>query len=556
MGNPQDPSAPPSPYTPPPGAGPDWNAPAPPINTPGLAIPDGQPLPVAAGDGAQMGPPTDLAIDGIPKVAAKPEPEVGVPMGLAPSIRISERESVPAEGSAPVQGTLAIPGQGAVAEARARGIHDAAENKAIGEEYRTAVDKQKQAQTAVSEVERFRASDIAENTQHLQGEIAKIDARGKQSQLAHDQTIQQRDQQLQDAVNAQKNMVFDPDKYVNSLNVGQKLFTAIAVGLSGIAASGSIGGNGQNLALNMLKDSIQHGVDQQKEAFRRAGVNVDMATNAYARARQAGMDDRDATTAARLASINEHKLAAETITARYEPQAVDARRQALLANLDIEAAKEHKSFAQVSQAAAARAASDVLNAQQTGFNMAVGAERLRLEKQNQQWQHDDRNAALAERAFAAQQKAEGRGGGVPPGWLGDAPVTNEQKNKAAELSGNERILTRKLNEMATFAENFGNEKFDRSELAKVASTAAQVKVALKDKFNLGVMSADDSKLLDDVARNPANITWTPATVAQLRHLMDQVHADTDDQMEGYGLQRDPQYHQRGLVPFKEAAGGK
>lgn len=517
-------------------------------------------MPSATPPAPQPAPPAPPAapVESVPPALAQAAPDVGVPQGIAaPTYGGSMRATIPgqSETAQPLQGGYMLPQGGAVGEAQARAKSDAAENRQLKRNYDSAVEQQKMAQNAVSEVEQNQASDLGENMRHQQRELADINARGQQSQAASDKVISQRQTDWDNAVKAQKDMVFDPDKYVNNMSVGSKIFTSIAIGLSAFGNSRSIGGSGENYAMKMLNDSIQHSIDQQKEAYRRAGVNIDMAQNAYARARQSKMDDYQATLAAKQSAIDDHKMAAQVITARYDPSRIDANRQQLLAHLDTQSAQAQQEYAKTVHAEGARAAADVLNARQTGFNMAVGAERLRLEEQNQQWAHDDRNAALAERAFSAEQKAAGRGPGSIPGWIGDAP-TNEQKNKAADLSGTERILTRKLGEMLKFKEDFGNETLNRSELAKIKSTAAQVKVALKDKFGLGVMSESDSELLDNVARDPSKVSWSPATQAQLQHLIEQIHADTDDQMEGYGLQRDSSYKPREIIDQQPKEGGK
>lgn len=547
MGSPQNPDVVSSPYQAPDAPAPDMNAPAPPINTPGLAVP--QPDPAA------MGPPAPEPVppvDGVPQALALATPDVGVPRGLAPPVPVGPQN--PAQ--SPGQYTLPPGFGGPVGEARRAAVNDKKENEQVAKDLAKASDQEIMAQNAASRVQQAEAADKAVAMSEQRAQMAKLDAQEQAGNVAYQTKRADLDAKYEKAIKDQDSFVFDPDQYIHNMSLGSQIFTVIAIGLSGMGNSRSIGGSGENLALKGLNDSIQANVDAQKESYRRLGDRVARAQNAYGRAREMHMDDAQATLAARQAAIGQHEMAIKTITARYDPDRIDAARQQMVAHLATESAKTQQQMTQNSHAEASRARSESLNAASTVFGMGVQAENLALNREQMQLAHEDRQSALAEKALAAQQKAQGKAGGVPSGWVGEAPVTNEQKNKAAELSGTERILTRKLGEMLQFKSDYGNEAMNRSEIAKVKSTAAQVKVALKDKFGLGVMSDADSELLDNVARDPSKVSWTPATTAQLQHLIEQIHADTDDQMEGYGLRRDPEYKARAVIPFKEAEGGK
>lgn len=554
MGSPQDPSAPPSPYTPPPAPGPDMNALSPPINTPGLAVPSATP------PAPQPAPPAPPAapVESVPPALAQAAPDVGVPQGIAaPTYGGSMRATFPgqSETAQPLQGGYMLPQGGAVGEAQARAKSDAAENRQLKRNYDSAVEQQKMAQNAVSEVEQNQASDLGENMRHQQRELADINARGQQSQAASDKVISQRQTDWDNAVKAQKDMVFDPDKYVNNMSVGSKIFTSIAIGLSAFGNSRSIGGSGENYAMKMLNDSIQHSIDQQKEAYRRAGVNIDMAQNAYARARQSKMDDYQATLAAKQSAIDDHKMAAQVITARYDPSRIDANRQQLLAHLDTQSAQAQQEYAKTVHAEGARAAADVLNARQAGVNMALGVANYNLAAQSEADRHNQGLAELTLKQQVAEQKAAGKGPGSVAGWNGSTD-NKEMQMAAAKLSGRERIMDRDIGELINYRQDYGNEAANRVAMAKAKSTATQLQVLFKDKMQLGAMSDSDKKFLEQVASDPTRIEWTPAVVEQLKHLRDQVRIDTEDEMESYGFQRDRSYKPRELIDQQPKEGGK
>lgn len=321
---------------------------------------------------------------------------------------------------------------------------------------------------------------------------------------------------------------FDPNRYVDNLNVGQRLMTAISVGLGALGDAG-----GHNVGLDMLNRAIEGDVQAQKAQYER-GMNLYNAKkSAYQMAREAGMDEMNATHIANLDALETAKQGIKVAQGRFAPAEAAANRDKLLAHCEGESLKSRKEMYSNFATTATASFNTVAGRADQQFNRAIALGHLQVDQQGA-------DAKLA----AAEAKANGKAPMSIPHWKGVA-ATPDAYNKAAEAVGTEHILTRKLTEMADYADaSFHGKTLDVTEAAKVSSTASQVKTALKDKFKLGVMSVSDEKLLDSVAADPNRVTvFTEAQAAQLRHLIQQMQSDTDDQLEAYGFVRDndPKY---------------
>jgi hypothetical protein len=357
----------------------------------------------------------------------------------------------------------------------------------------------------------------------------EMDAHAAEDQAHYQAIANQRDSDVQRLVAEQGQMTFDPDRYMKNRSAGTSMLQSISIALGAIGQAAIPGS--RNIGLDMLTQAAEHDVQAQHEAYNRKGAQIGQAKDAYAQARQMGMDHNQATLAARQVALQQLESGLKVVGAKYASAETVANRDVALAHVAQERAKTQADFAKTVHAEASQFIA--LRQQQRAFtanrddeqwNRALELGKLGIEGQR---------ADAAERAAAVKAQ---KGALTVGGWEGEVP-TKEVHAKATEIASNERVVVPKIDELIQFRKKYGNETYDRSELAKARSTAAQLKVMLKDKFGLGVMSESDSELLDRVAADPTKVAWTPAVVAQLENLKRQTMEDTESQLDVMGLQR-------------------
>lgn len=481
----------------------------------------------AAAQAAPAAPPTETAPGTSPPTGVVTVPGTdGQPVrvalsGLSPAKRA--QYSALAKG-----GDAAVGGYGEQVasdqETTRKDVNDAAAIEALADQNAHAVQAQKQ--------------DLEYDIYRRQYQQQKVaEARAAKDQTVFDGVVLKREGDVQNLLREQGQMTFDPDRFMKNRSVGRSTMDVVAIALGGIGQA-LIPGS-RNVALDMLNQSWAHDVQAQHEAYGRKGGEVAQAKDAYGRARQLGMDHQQSTLAARLASMQQTEAAIKVVGAKYRSQETQANADMAMAHINTERVKTlaelnktfHGEAAQVVAMGQGQRAFEA-NRDDANWNRAFQMTQLGLGQE----------AAAAKAAAAKDESLDMRG------WKGQAK-TKEAYMEATKAAKTERVLVPKLKELVEFRKKQGNETWDRAEIAKAASTAAQVKVLLKDKFGLGVMSETDSQLLDNVANDPTKVAWTPAVVAQLEHLIEQVRDDTESQLDVYGFSRDRAY--KGQQKFDE-----
>lgn len=374
-----------------------------------------------------------------------------------------------------------------------------------------AADAQIHANNEVARVAQQKADDEFKVRSDYEQKANFLETDGALRQQKYQQVMDDKNSQLQSLLAQQKAMTFDPDRYVKSQTGTQRLLTALSVALGAMGQAFSHGGS--NVGLDMLNQHIEHDIMAQKEAYNRGLQNIDVATNAYARAREAKMDDAQATQAARLVQHDHLLNAINVVAAKNGGPGVEANRQLLNAKVG-----ESK----------AKTMSDLQGIYHT--------HALQIANMEQQQRHFNYNARLAQARMVLSASQNGKPALSIPGFEGTAATPDEHK-EAIKVAANERQLLPRLDKLIGYRTREGNEFIDQSDKAMARSTASQLKVMFKDKFGLGVMSESDSKLLDSIISDPTSVAWTPAVVATLKQLRDQVVEDTTNTMDTYGLRR-------------------
>lgn len=490
---------------------------------------------------------------------APPPPTQG---GSAHSVRVLAPGEV-----APAQADGIMPGQaGSLGELRHQRAVEAGETRNAEKGFEDAARLQIKAQDAQSAVERSEADQKAIAFSEERARQAKLDADNQASQARYSDVMAQKDAAYNKAIADQDSFVFDPDQYVNRMSVASKIFTVIAIGLSGLGNSRSIGGSGENIALKGLNDSIQANVDAQKEQYKRLGARAERANNAYARAREMKLDDYQASLAAKQASIAQHDMAIKTITARYDPERIDANRQMMQAHIEQESAKTKAEFTQRSHTEAEQARSNELQLRQANWNMALGAANYNLAAQSEADRHQDRLAEMAMKQQVAEQKAAGKAPGSIMGWNGVAP-TQEQQNKAAEAVANYETLVPLMQKMSDFRkEHPGGETLARGPVAESKSMHKTVLTEVKNLAGLGVLTGSDVEIVTEMIGPPPDSHGISdeAYQATIQQALKYVEKKTQAKMRAYGYTptRDANPLTRKADPmtadtgFREAEGGR
>lgn len=351
-------------------------------------------------------------------------------------------------------------------------------------------------------------------------------ALAKRYQQKHDQLVQDNRQHQEDAQavmdermaqvaaiqDKMAKFTFDPDKYVHERSTGGAILDALAMAFFGFAGHADLG-------MKMLSQKRQAAIDQQKEEYRRLGEQANFANNAYARAREAKMDDRQATMVASQMLLNDQRMALDVVGKKYANGATNAARQAAIAHVDQEYAKGQEEL------------------HKTFFNEGIAVANARRQERQFRWDQTRDVAHLQLQGEALEQRrANGKQPLSIPGFVGTAATPDEHK-EAIKASVDERKLLPRIDKLINYRTRQGNEFLNRSEIAMAISTARQLKVMFKDHFGLGVMSESDSDLLDAIIADPTKVSWTPATLAVLQQLRDQVVEDTTNTMEAYGFHR-------------------
>lgn len=278
------------------------------------------------------------------------------------------------------------------------------------------------------------------------------------------------DQQTQALTDDVANAKIDPTRLWSGASTGNKVLASIGILLSGIG-SGMAGG--QNLAMNVIQKAIDNDIEAQKSEL---GKKQNLLTQNYRR--YGDLEIARAATASQLNAAAQGQIAAAAARAQG-PAAAAAAHQALAGlraqnaqNLQIVAAQQTKN--------------EILNSGGgPGLTPAL-AEQVAPKR----WLHTPMGIQIA--------KTEE-----------DAKVLTDGQTQASSIN-------KQLDDMITFARTEGTTLPGTKKNAIAQSMATSLKLALKGPavYNLGAISKEDGKMLDEVVSDPGSI-FTDRSIAVL-----------------------------------------
>lgn len=496
-------------------------------------------LAIARQRGEFVGPPAPAspAVDMVPPGAALPAPQQGAPGAAQQQPGIKDLGDGSALVPTPDGRSIRVAISALSPDARSRlmpvpvgtgmgeinRLQRAADagNKEVLDAQNAVARDQKQAINQQYDVQRQQSEDTYKLQVQQQQNENRLIQDGQQHQQDLQQVVQQRASDLRSIQSRMGQMTFDPDRYMKNRSVGESMLSAIGIALGGLGQAFIPGA--QNTGIEALKRHIEGDVQAQREAYNRLGDQANFANSAYAQARQAKMDDYQATIAARQVSMDQLKTGLAVVGAKYASPGAEANRKAAIATVDDMSTKNLAEYHKVSAVHGLQYANARQQQRQFAWQQRTDMAQFGLQS--------ERISLSAAEAAAKQKQAL-----TIPGFEGVVATPDEHK-EAIKIAANERTLMPRLDKLINYRTREGNEFINQTDKAMAKSTAAQLKVMFKDKFGLGVMSESDSKLLDSIISDPTAVAWTPAVVGTLKQLRNQVVEDTTNTMDAYGLKR-------------------
>lgn len=291
---------------------------------PGELVDPGSPGQMSPGMSAASMPPIDAG-GGVAPGAVGQLP--GAVMGAAAG------QAMPLDGSVPAAPAPAAPGgggggMGADPMAPARGD--------VADQMRTGLEEQNKAGTDAAIAQSAFAQEQQKQMEQMAAQQAQAEQQRKAAETkAFDEYTAVKNAAMQPDAQA------DPGKWWKDQSTFGKVMSALSlvIGTIGEATARAGGGNVQvGGMLNGVMSAIQKNVADQKEAIaaQRAQKkeNLAIAGNAYAMARQRGLDDRQAEAAATTMHLNQLKAMSDSIAAKSNVEKVKADATAASALLE------------------------------------------------------------------------------------------------------------------------------------------------------------------------------------------------------------------------------
>jgi len=487
-----------------------------------LPAPGASPAPAAPQDGVvtttnAAGQPMQVALAGLSPEARQQYLGAGPPGDrTAESIRISGPVNVGDPANMP-----RYSGMGELRGIEARSNRMDAENaKAMV----SAADEQKRAVQAQSELLQTRAKEEYAVQSQAQDQARKVEADNQAWQANHTTALQHAETAYQDAVTSQKNMTFDPDRYMRDMSVGTQLQTALSVALGGIGQA-LIPGS-RNVGLDQLNRAVEADVAKQQEAYRRAGNNVSAADNAYSRLRQQGMDHEHAIAGAKNAVWEQAKTGLNVLGAKYRAPEAAANAQATMAQINQEQAKNKQVF---DQGAIAKAAN---------FANARHAERQFMFQQDQAaWGRGQQQVSMAMSERAAQQKAAGKEMDSRLFVPGAGYALDEDSAKKARTAMQvSKSVQQKLSQLEDIRKEHGGGFFtDRKAVQKASIIKENIKRELQKAWDMGVLQKYEEETVGKSVPDADKFDWSgqDTTETSYDELKKQIGESAENELQEY-----------------------
>jgi len=380
-----------------------------------------------------------------------------------------------------------------------------------------AADAQKRAVQAQSELLQTRAKEEYTLQSQAQDQARKVEADNQAWQANHTAALQHAESAYNDAVTAQKDMVFDPGRYERNMSVGANLQTALSVALGGIGQA-LIPGS-RNVGLDQLHRAVEADVASQQEAYRRAGNNVQAADNAYARLRQQGFDHEHATAAAKNSVWEMAKTGLNVLGAKYRAPEAAANAQATMAQIDQETAKNKTVFDQGAIAKATQFA-----------NMRHGERQF-------QWQQDveaqrQQQATLAMSAKTSQQGMDSKLFVPGAGYALD----EDSAKKARTAMQVSKSVQQKIGQLEDLRkEHGGGFLTDRVAVKKASIIKENIKRELQKAWDMGVLQKYEEQTVGQSVPDADryDLSGQDTTEASYAELKKQIAESADNELQEY-----------------------
>ena len=133
----------------------------------------------------------------------------------------------------------------------------------------------------------------------------------------------------------------DSNAWWGSRSGGQKALALVSIGLGQFGASMK-GGNGNNVALQMINDHIAKNIDDQKESLANKHRSADAAGSLYKAKMAQFQDEHAAELATHATMLEQYKLTAQAEAQRAQSPVLAARTKELVAGLSLKQAEIHK----------------------------------------------------------------------------------------------------------------------------------------------------------------------------------------------------------------------
>lgn len=402
---------------------------------------------------------------------------------------------------------------------------------------RQAIDQQTKVQMAQNDAEAL----VRAGSMHNQN---LIDQDAALHQAKYQGVMDQKNADLTNLLARQKQMTFDPDQYMHNRSGGRRALDALAVALGALGQAFIPGAS--NVGLDMLHKRIEGAVEQQRENYRRLGVSIEGAKDAYSQARQMKMDDQQATQIARLAEHSKMLDGLAVVGSKYASDVTNANRQKMMADLQTNQAKIHADL------------------QNTFHGHALQIANMEQQERHFAWQRQFQTAQLGledERIRASlAAKTGGRGPLEIQGLTGRA-ATPEALGKAQKIDAAYRSmipLVQRLYELRK--KHSGGTIFpteeNRRDKAEAESLTSQLELNYKDVGELGALSGSDLDLVHGaVPQNPLDALSTDASIEQKYKTLLESSARTRRQkLSPYGFT--PEGEDDRIIDAQPVQGGK
>lgn len=300
-------------------------------------------------------------------------------------------------------------------------------------------------------------------------------------------------------------------------SMGSKIGDAIAVGLGAYASAFGV----KTKAADIVSQRIDRMIQEQRERQGQRRADEKGAINEYQRNLEYFRDEEQALAATRLQALNIAKAETEALVAGIQDEKTLAAAQETLADLDMKAAE---STAKIIERGSQLEQQDFAN--QLAVEQQIGG--------RQQF-----NAGMKMQAAAASAKGAER---AVPGLVGSG-VTKEAQNDVIKQKSNIDSLERKIRELDQYVygeDGAGFEAFGTAEAKVAKQKAVDVKMKLKNLYELGVLAGPDMELLDAIVDPDPTQIRQGAGKAKLDELLKQVRKDARDYYRSRGY-ANPEY---------------